>query len=234
MSNTPLSAQSALLGNTGLVITPSAYLQPDASIGIGVSYLPHPYYTVDRETNDNRIIHLSFTFLPFIEVVFGAIKPYGEVYGIGDRTAGFRFRVLKENRIRPQIVIGTQDPFGIAAQAWAQRFCTLYAVASKTIQTPYLGKTSVHLGHGVDWIRAGQHYLIGTFGGLTIQPIPHIEGLLEYDTLRWNMGLRLHVWQFSITTAWIGGRDLCGSAQFNFRLPLHSNETPPVRPISVH
>ncbi len=214
--------QSTLLGNTGAIITPGAFLQPDASVGVGLSYLPHPYYTVDQKHVDNRIVHVSITFLPFVEVVFGAVQPYQEVYGIGDRTAAFRFRVLKENRHRPQIVIGTQDPFGIAAQDWAQRFCTLYAVAGKSFNIPHIHQTTLSLGQGVDWIRAGQHYLIGTFGHLSVRPIHCIEGMVEYDTRRWNFGGRLHLWRLSATLAWMDGRDLCGTAQINFHLPLNT------------
>lgn len=213
--------QSTLFGISGAIITPNAYLQPDAALGIGVSHLPHPYYYVDQKTRDNRILHASITFLPFIEVVFGVVQPQDEIYGIGDRTAAFRFRVKKENHHWPQIVIGTQDPFGVAAQDWAQRFCALYMVGSKSFTMPYLQQVSLHLGHGVDWIRAGQHYLVGTFGGISLRPIRYVEGLVEYDCLRWNMGVRLHLWRFSTTLAWLDGRDLCGSAQINFLLPLN-------------
>jgi len=221
------SGQSTLLGNTGAIITPDAYLQPDATLNVGLSYLPKDYFTIGSNYRDSRVIHVSLVFLPFVEVMLGTVQPYGKNYGIGDRTAAFRFRLFKESRHLPQIVLGTQDPFGVAAQDWAQRFCALYVVGSKSLQWTHGRRLSLHLGHGVDWLKAGQHYLVGTFGGVGVAPVSFVEGLLEYDTQHWNYGLRLSLWRFKVTAACLDGRDFCGSAQCNFTLPLFTFSSDP-------
>jgi len=45
---------------------------------------------------------------------------------------------------------------------------------------------SIDLGQGVDWLRAGQYYLVGTFTGINVQSIRYLSGIAEYDTQHFN------------------------------------------------
>lgn len=211
-------AQSTLLGNTGLIIIPTAYLEKDANVRITGGYVPRPFYTVDKPKYDHYSTFLSLVYLPFMEITFGIVSPINEVYGIGDRTAVLRICLLHENKKWPQITIGAQDPFGFIAQDWAQRFCTLYTVASKSYKPPLMYRASIHLGQGVNWIRAGQYYLIGTFAGIELEPIEHVTGIMEYDTKRINYGIRLSLWRFDLLGSWLDGRHFSGNLGFHFSL----------------
>jgi len=210
--------QPTLLGQSGLIIVPSARMYGDGVLRVSAGFIPHPYYPVDKDWKDNYANFVSFNYLPFLEISLGVITPKAEQYGIGDRTVGIRLCVKRESRYWPQILLGAQDPFGFIAMDWAQRYSTLFAVASKSFDLPVIDRIELHLGHGVDWIRSGQYYLIGTFGGLEIKPVKPVSLLFEYDTRQVNFGARLSLWKFDLMGAWLEGRSFTGNIGFHFSL----------------
>ncbi len=234
--------QHNLLGNSGLIIIPTAYGDKEAQVRISSGFIPHPYYPVDSKQYDNRTYFISLVFLPFFEMSFGLVQPLKEVYGVGDRTTVFRFHLMSERKYRPALTLGMQDPFGVIAQDWAQRYCTLYLVASKSFSLPLVERFMVHFGQGSGLIKAGQHYLTGAnkknpyphtskiddwptpFAGLEVQPNRFSSLFIEYDTQYVNWGMRINIWRLSAMMAWLDRNNFCYSIGGHFSLPNRSLE----------
>ncbi|MBD3384527.1 hypothetical protein GF407_06315 [candidate division KSB1 bacterium] len=213
-----LAAGSNLVGNSGMILTPTARMLPDGHFRFGYGQLPWPYTYIEQGEHDELFYHGSIAFLPFLELMFGIVNPLGREWGIGDRTASIRIQVLKESEQKPALVIGTQDPFGVVAQDWAQQMNTLYFVTSKSFSLPYVKEVNVHYGHGVDWLNAGVHYLQGPFGGVEWNAVPHTSLLAEYDGNKINLGVRGEAYNFQLLLVWLDGKTFTGGFSYRFLL----------------
>ena len=210
--------KSNLVGNSGLILVPTGYILQDSHCRFGYGQLPWPYTYIEQGEHDELFYNASIAFLPFLELMFGIVNPLGKEWGIGDRTASIRVQVLKEGQRKPALVIGTQDPFGVVAQDWAQQMNTLYFVASKSFLLPYAKKVSVHYGHGVDWLKAGVHYLQGPFGGVEWNATPYTSLLAEYDGDKVNLGIRGQAYNFQLLLVWLEGKTFTGGISYRFSL----------------
>ena len=176
----------SLLGYSGLLYTPSAYIAEWGEIYAGLThYDKEVAFTFDAGKRNERSFVTNIGFLPFAEFSLRLTKPYnskGEHYGIGDRSISGRVRLMKEKQHLPAVVIGVND-LGTESSF----FNTSYVVLSKRI--PY--KTlfiNGNLGYGFKLNEARRHYLQEFFGGVQVT-WKSIDLITEYDTDQWNMGL---------------------------------------------
>ncbi len=212
------AANTNLVGNSGLVVIPSAYIMQDSHCRLSHGQLLYPHTYLDESIHDELFYNCSIGFLPFVELMFGVINPKGREWGIGDRTASIRVQLLRENKKRPALLIGTQDPFGAVAQDWAQRMNALYLSASKSVSLPYFHQLQLHYGYGVDWLKAGVHYLKGSFGGMELFVVPQLGMLAEYDGDKVNLGVRGKAYNAQLLLVWLDGRSFTGCVSYQFSL----------------
>lgn len=200
--------QVNFLGKPGYIATPSAEWNDDRPLGLSFSYLPDEY-SIFNTAGDRNIVHFynaRGTFTSFMEVNLSiAHRPLmSEKIGVGDRQLDFRFRLLRERKYLPAIVLGWTPP-GSVSPVLAHD----YLVATKNINTGF-GKFSISGGYGSPYIIKRKNggdaldleilkkidffegeYLTGFFGGLTYQPFSYGGVMLEYDTQTINAGFYL-------------------------------------------
>ncbi|MBL8485387.1 MAG: YjbH domain-containing protein [Rhodocyclaceae bacterium] len=143
-------AESATMGQTGLINMPDARVDPDGSFRIGISNV-HPY----------RTGWMSLTGLPWLEFTgryiridgvpgFGSL-PQSATYGAyKDKAFGFKAVLLAEKDWLPQIAVGAQDVQGTGV------FKANYGVASKRF-----GNLDLSVGVGaqrIDGLFAGARW----------------------------------------------------------------------------
>ena len=184
----------AQLGFTGLIYTPSAYLNPWKTIDLGFTHFSEETsFTYRSGEVSERAFIATMAFLPFAELSIKLTRPYSNVrpdflagitdlrnWGIGDRSYSVRVQLLKETEKRPAVLIGTQDPIG------NNFFRTNYLVVSKSKSWNQI-HFSANAGYG--WSKDSRRdYLQGAFGGMQAT-WKQVSGMVEYDTQQVNVGL---------------------------------------------
>jgi hypothetical protein len=209
--------ETCLYGNTGLINIPTAQIASDGQVAFGTGYIPKPYAIVDGPVRDNQVYFVTVGYIPFMELTFGTVRIVNEIWGIGDRTTSFRFRIFNEKKYVPQITLGLHDPFGLVAQDWAQHLAASYVVGSKNFQLHPV-QVRAHLGYGGDWLKAAHYRLVGVFGGMDVR-YKFLSLIGEYDTKYFNWGARISVLShFSLLLTWLDGKALTGGCNFSFVL----------------
>lgn len=208
----------ALLGNTGLVFTPTANIANDRQFSVGFGYIPERFSQLnnnDFKTGD-KIWFVNMGFLPFLEISVRLSKPSGSgsIHGIGDRSIFLKVPILRErNDWRPALAIGIHDPFGNG------NYHSNYLVATKHFQLNKDVVLLLNAGYGVAVLETFNEYLIGPFGGaaatwkfLTLE--------VEHDADRVNGALKVDLLNNHITLdlAMIGMRSVTGGVSAHFRL----------------
>ena len=216
---TPAPAGLGLFGQSGALLTPTATVVPDAALAIGVGYLPARYAVLRAPRFGDKVYSITIGYLPFLETTWGILRSdhIGNRWGIGDRFAFFRFRLHRETRKWPALVLGLHDPFGIVGESWAQHLCAAYLAATKTRSVAHR-EVALTLGYGTSAIPAAQHQLVGPFGSLVLKYSPHLALLAEYDTSRLNAGLRLRARRVELVAGLLGFRTLTGRLNLHFSL----------------
>lgn len=184
------SSDVSMLGYSGNIIIPSAYLGADKTLNVGYSHLPmeaafQEYSGIHQK--DARLLFLNMSFLPFMEVTFGLNKPLDfedDDIGLGDRTIIARFQLMKERKYLPAILVGFHDTFTRSSFT-----NTNYIVLSKQIKLHKEWTISTHLGYGKKFKEAKDHYLLGAFAGANIK-WKFLGALIEYDADRINVGFQ--------------------------------------------
>ena len=212
-------AQSAT-GIPGYVRIPTANFMEDKTIFFGISFLPKQY--LDNYLNNKynaATIFTSITFLPFLEVDFRLTKPLNlpkdNKYTV-DRMPSVRFRLLKEKKWYPSVVIGIHD-FGNAIN-----FRSSYLVCSKKI---YLIHTYLNIkntiGYGTQWFNSNAHDFVGFFGGISVncKKIKWLDIMIEYDSQRINIGSSVLFFKnIKLLVGLQGGDALTGSISYRTSL----------------
>lgn len=200
--------QVNFLGKPGYIATPSAEWMEERPLGLSFSYLPDEY-SIFNTPGDRNIVHFynaRMTFASFMEMnVSIAHRPLmSDKIGVGDRQLDFRFRLIKEKKYFPAIVLGWTPP-GSVSPVMAHD----YVVATKNFYTGF-GRISLSGGYGSPYIIKrksggdaldlevmkkidfqGGKYLTGFFGGITYEPFSFAGVMLEYDTQTLNAGAYL-------------------------------------------
>jgi hypothetical protein len=182
-----------VLGYSGLLLTPTAYIVDEGELTFGLCRIPK-LYADNYKPYDRTVMFADMGFTSFFEASFGFVRPDNFKGGLGDRTATARLRVLKSSHFSPDVAVGIHDFFGVKQlelePAEAQHFASTYVVASKTLPILRQLHTTFHLGYGFDWLRSNDHHLDGWFGGIVVSPMPSLELIIEHDSHNVNAGVR--------------------------------------------
>ena len=203
-----INAQN-LAGVTGLFNIPSAEMMEEGTFVFGANMMDRNYGGFDyRRTPvyewDALAVYGTVAFLPWIEGQFrwthsiGREIQFSPIYA-PDRMASLRVRLLKgrDNRY-PSVVVGAEDPARFAGSPSPSYYASLYAVATQAFSMANW-EVNLTLGYGFDpkfsWMVDRAQFLRqdGVFGGLTIghRALPGSAIMLEYDSFRWNAGVRV-------------------------------------------
>lgn len=212
-----------LEGLSGLIFIPTAELQNDGTVSIGVNYLDKELVSFSGHKDNAFTPFVTLTYLPFVELSFRItrlIKSEITTQGIGDRTISARFRITEEEKYFPSVLIGFHDLLAVFGGEGAIHNNALYLTASKHINfdSPknFLG---LHIGYGTDAVKANTHNFSGIFGGINLKLFDMLELISEYDSERFNGGIRLSLFQhISLLGGFIGFKSFSGGAAFNFVL----------------
>lgn len=189
----PGIAAMSIAGTTGLVNVPTARVIPDgkAAFGMGYTDKKHSLYTSEYT---QVAYYVTAGYLPFLEAslritVFPGMPFSGDYGSDKDRMVSVKLRAIDESRYLPSILVGGSDIYGGTV-----RFNSLYIVMSKSIHLPILGISDVNLGYASDLMEAQHHSMVGVFGGLEMRLTRYLAIMGEYDTKRYNVGLRITPW----------------------------------------
>ena len=224
-----MKAQPALTGFTGLLQIPTANIHKDGTLLLGVGYTPAPYAILEPNKNGELSYYTNLTFLPFLEIVVGATLPDNANgrWGIGDRKGLVRIQVLKEraNSWRPSVLIGFHDPFNSTSAIYGsgngsnQNFNANYLVLSKTIKLKNHFDLSGHLGYGVPFRSVKNAQLSGLFGGMTVDYKNLVSVMVEYDTQKFNCGMKVLLFnRLYLTGALLEMKAFTGGVNFRINL----------------
>ncbi|MEM9921764.1 MAG: YjbH domain-containing protein [Bacteroidota bacterium] len=194
-ANQLLAQDLSLLGNTGLMVIPTADLQSDRTLSFGYTYVhsEEVRYNFSKwpftEGSAARVVYANLAFLPFMEATVRLTRPYAgkEELGLGDRSIFLRFRLLKERKYLPAIAIGLHD----LISSPGGYFQSNYLVASKRWGVEEKVYYQASGGYGFKWSDANQGYLLGLFGGVRAD-WKFLSAVVEYDAEQLNAGLKAH------------------------------------------
>ncbi|MDD3108043.1 MAG: YjbH domain-containing protein [Alistipes sp.] len=199
-----LSAQY-FTGTTGLLTIPSADMQRDGTVMIGFNYLNKsmvPVFMGDHYSTYNY--YFNATFLPFMEVGYmctllrgtDSFVPYkkGKIVN-QDRAFSVRFRVLRERKYWPALVIGTNDLYTQTANGQFlgtkgnQYFQKFYLAASKRFRCFKDDEIGVHLSY--QYTHRSKDPIKGLALGVNYAPsfAPSLNLILECNVDNLNVGV---------------------------------------------
>ncbi|MCF8374083.1 MAG: YjbH domain-containing protein [Bacteroidales bacterium] len=191
----------SLLGNHGLILTPSARKGNDRELNINIGYFPEKYRILTQKPIPFNEWHTNMTimFLPFLEVSATVMTPDNldeQGWGIGDRSYKAKLQLFKEKKYVPAIAIGIHDPFATNTNQGA-----VYLVGTKNYSLANDFSIDANLGYGFDiqnnfWLKTGLFqdeavnnvsHLKGWFGGLQCIYRSNYSIMIDYDTEKFNM-----------------------------------------------
>ena len=186
----------ALHGMTGLINTPTAYTLPSGALRVGFGWYDKEWAYHARGLSDNYHYFLTFGFVSRVEVSIRAsyfpddYLETPEEKGTVDRGGNARFQAITEGPHRPAIAVGIDDIRG------TRRFHALYAVGSKTFSAKSdFFRVGVSAGYGSRALDAKTYVLDGIFGGAEFSVGRYGSLALDYDTEKWNTGIRVYAFQ---------------------------------------
>ena len=198
-----LSAQLTY-GTTGLLHAPSAEMQKDKTVMLGVNFM-NKEITPPKWYYHTYNYYLNVTIMPWLEVAYTCtlfkaealgLKPYGYTgFTNQDRYFSIRLRALKEGQFwkyTPAVVIGTSDPFTSSGEVVAPTggngyYSRFYLAATKHIQ---LGKETIGVHLSYLYNRRKDYHLNGIAAGITYNPSfhPQLRLIAEYDSKDFALG----------------------------------------------
>lgn len=199
VSNLAAQTFNSVLGYSGAILTPTAYILKDGQLTGHVARIPKLYAeNYSKLDYERTVLVSSLGFMPFMEASFGFVRPDNMQGGVGDRTVALRFKLLNEGRYVPAVSAGFHDFFAFEPlhlePVSAQHFTAMYIVGSKTVRFVAPESFLVFtLGYGPDWLPADDKHLHGLFGSLQYAPIRQVMLLLEHDAMNVNAGIRFDI-----------------------------------------
>jgi len=214
------SAAMSLTGSTGLVNIPTAYIIPDGKIAFGSGYTDKEY-SLRGPKYAQVAYYATVGYLPFLEVslivaTFPGCMDLGNYGTDKDRVSNAKLRALNESRYTPSILFGLNDFIGSA-----KHFNSEYVVISKSLHPSIVDSLGIHLGYAANLIKKATHYsMSGMFGGVEIHLCKFLAVMGEYDTKKYNAGLRITPFgdKISIDIDALDMRRVSGGASFSFGL----------------
>lgn len=202
------SAAISLTGTTGLVNIPTAYIIPDGKIAFGYGYTDKEY-SLYGPKYAQVAYYATAGYFPFLEVslrvtVFpGLIQP-GKYGSAKDRMASVKLRLLNESQYLPSILIGSHDILTIHKKDYLKyypnrnkryndmHFSSEYIVISKSLHSKIFDSLGIHLGYATKLFKEATNYSMGgMFVGVDARLCRFLTIMGEYDTTKYNMGLRI-------------------------------------------
>lgn len=215
-------ASMSMVGTTGLVCIPTAQVMPNGEIALGMAYTD-PKYSYHGPESFQIVYCASVGYLPFLELGFritqfpGFLEP--KAYGSAkDRMFSAKLRIINESRYLPSLVLGVHDLYGHAVNFNAQ-----YAVISKSIKVPLVGKAGFHIGYSPNPIKhheINNYSMEGAFAGIEKALCKYVILMLEYDTQKYNLGLRIEPFddKIHIDVSMLGLSRISGGMNISFGL----------------
>ncbi|MBN2012919.1 YjbH domain-containing protein [candidate division KSB1 bacterium] len=217
-------------GTSSLINIPVARVIPHEKVAIGISYVHHRVAYLAHGQFDNYPIYMSLGYLPRIEISAGVVFVPGEpsydgTHTYKDGVISFQVLALKEHRYLPAIAIGARDIYSFIL------LNTSYLVASKTVVQNPTVQLLLHTGYGSDVINEHQgvpkhdkqhpvgHTIVGLFGGLELNVRPIGTFVLEFDSKKWNGGVKRQLLpHLAAELTMMQLMYICGGFQFTFHL----------------
>ena len=138
-----------------------------------------------------------------------------------DRMGSVKLRIVNESIYLPSVLLGVHDVIGTLRKE-SVNFNTAYIVMSKSIHHQFIGLLDVHLGYASDVMmkEARNHSMIGAFAGLEMKLFRYLAVIAEYDTQKYNVGLRLKLWGdgTNIDLVLLGLKHISGGMSVSFSL----------------
>lgn len=185
-----------LSGYSGFYTIPSANLYTDGTLNFSLHYIDKHYVSFGNYKENAAIYSATLTFLPFLEVNtnFVYLLSHQGTQGIGDRSVGFRLRVLNEDSNFISLAAGLNNIGTAFGGVGAIHKQSIYLVVSKN----YLNKKlELTLGRGFKIFKAADYQFIGFFGGFSFKPFSFwkstpldLDLIVEYDAERFNGAVR--------------------------------------------
>ncbi|MDP3435920.1 MAG: YjbH domain-containing protein [Bacteroidales bacterium] len=209
-SSVYLYPQSSM-GISGLLNSPSAVMSKDGTVKIGGNFL-NTNMTPDTWDLDNKTLDyntfnffLNITFLPFLEVAITntALDYYDEgKFTNVDRAVCLKFRILKEGKYWPSVVIGSND---VLTSATSNLFDP--AIGNKFFGTHYLALSKhIDIAGNRIGVHAAYNILSSTkqtinfplSGGISFSPnfYKELNLIAEYDTRNFNLGGNILIFKY--------------------------------------
>lgn len=198
----PVFAQYTL-GMTGLLNAPDAGMQPDGMFMAGGNFLPQEMSPDYWDYNSGNYF-VNITFFPFAEIAYRCTLLKGEFKAGNkwqqDRSVSLRLRPLKERRLLPAIVVGSNDVFTtnqlntLGNTGGNRYFASVYAVTTKHIR---MGDHVCGLTFGSYFFSKNDLYK-GVFGGIRYTPafLKPVSLIAEYDGNAFNAGLTVRALRY--------------------------------------
>lgn len=220
----------SLGGTSGLVTIPTATVLHDRQVTIGIGVVNKNSAYLERGKCDNFPFYIVIGYLPRLEFSAGINFILGRTSYDGtdtykDGVVSLQYLLLNEKKILPALSVGVRDIYSFIL------LNTSYVVMSKTIIQRPTSIFRLHLGYGSDIIdrhigvpkhdrkHPVGHTIVGVFGGLDIQWFNILVCMLEYDTEKINIGLRVKLNPyFNIDIDFLNMEELSGSMNLSFRL----------------
>ncbi len=232
-------SQYTLTGPRGMVNVPHAEVLEDETFMFGIHTNNEAYQLIDygdnRQEGSEYISSLTFGFLERVNLtlmlsrIFGDPKQtVGARSSIGDRSMQLTALILKEDRIKPSLVVNLTDPYSTS-----QYLAGNHVVATKTLLNSKSSRIKGTLGYGFPYlvlfsgqetrtiVKKDSKYLTNLFGGISYQFLPaNLQLSLEYDGWNINSGLGITLWERLSLQAYLQGMKRPGLG-FNYVGTIH-------------
>ena len=236
--NQQVFSQVNIMGKPGYINTPSAAWIEGRPLGFSFSYLPGAYSMFGKEKKEVNFYNVRADLTTFMEVnlsiAYRPARAEMNNLGVGDRQLDFRFRLLKEKKYWPAVVLGWTPP-GSAAPYLAHD----YLVITKTFHSN-IGKFQLSTGYGSPYVfikkqhagsfldfkiekkvatRLNANYLSGFFTAFTYRPFAFGGLMAEYDSNTINAGAYIQPWEWLYLQGYTyEGKEWAYSLALNFSL----------------
>ncbi len=214
-----VNAQS-ITGLTGLVSIPTAEINGDGVLTLGVSYFDKDYLNMYRQNYNGLAVYAGFSFLPFVEIGmrFTRLLNYPEDQALGDRMPSVRIRLINEGKVLPSILFGAHD-FIRTSESKSSYNTSTYLVLTKNFLISNNINVKISSGYGFRLLNSSAYQFEKFFYGTSVSLFHTIELMGEYDSKQFNTGARLSLFDFfSVTVGFMNNKAISATSCVMIRL----------------
>jgi len=214
-----LNAQN-ITGLPGLVSIPTAEINGDGVLTLGVSYFDKDYLNLYRQNYDGLAVYAGFSFLPFVEVGmrFTRLLNYPEAQALGDRMPSVRIKLINEGNILPSVLFGAHD-FIRTTESKSSYSTATYFVLTKNYALMDKITMKITGGYGFRIFTSSAYQFEKFFYGTSVTLFNTIDLMGEYDSKQFNSGFRVNPFSFfSFTVGLMNLKELCATSCVMIRL----------------